>query len=101
MYYVKDAQYFNTTSTTEKIYTCKSLTESGLHIIFAYFSFSASAQLMATAIIDTSMFLRSNGNLVYLYDTTNNQTGTITRKSDTSISLKTSNASWQISVVIY
>jgi|GEM_PF-3039156 len=101
MYQVKDAQYFNTASTTEKIYTCKDLNSNGTHIILAYLSFSGSAQLFATAIIDTTMFLKYNGDNITLHDTVNDQTGYIVRKSVTSISLKTSHPSWQISVVIY
>ena len=101
MYYVKDVQYFNTSSTTEKIYTCKDLTGSGTHIIFAYLSFSGPAQLFATAIIDTTIFLRGDGNQVILHDTVNGQTGYITRKSSTSISLRTSDSRWQLSVSIH
>ena len=101
MYYAKDVQRFDTTSTTDKIYTCKDLVNNSLHIIFAYLSFSGSAQLFATAIIDTSMFLRGDGNQVVLHDTVNGQTGYITRKSNTSIALRTSDVSWQLSVNIY
>jgi len=70
-------------------------------IIFAYLSFSGSAQLFATAIIDTPMFLANNEDAVVLHDSVNGQTGYIRRKSTTSISILVSNSNWQLSVVIY
>ena len=77
------------------------MNSNGTHIILAYLSFPGSAQLFATAIIDTTLFLKYNGDQIVLRDSTNGQTGYIVRKSVTSISLKTTDSIWQLGVCIY
>ena len=70
-------------------------------IILAYLSFSGSAQLFNTSIIDTPLFLKYNGDEAVLRENFNNVDGIIIRKSSTSISLHTTSNVWQITVVIY
>ena len=89
----------NTVSTTESTFTVPNL-DAG-RVIVAFYSFSASAEVKATAIVLTPLFLKGTNDYVELRDNPNNQTGYITRKSSSTIGLRTSDSRWQITCWIY
>lgn len=99
LFLTDDFKQINTVSTSDSLFTVPNLDEG--RVILAFYSFSGSAQLKESAVILTTLFLKHTDEQVELRDSANSQSGFIIRKSATTLALRSTDKSWQITCWIY